>query len=121
MTMWTETIPVAEAAEKLLAFVREIRDLDAKFIAINDRKAAIYREAKATGFNKLAVKQTANDPSLDDDTKALRKYLELLCGPEAASAMKDENDFGRVLFGAEDSWPTTYADPRHGFKDTPAE
>jgi uncharacterized protein (UPF0335 family) len=113
MSMWSESIPVAEAAERLLAFVREIRDLDAKFIAINGRKAAIYREAKATGFNKLAVKQTANDPSVDDDIKALRKYLALLCGDEAANSLKSEDDFGPILFGADDSWPTTYADPKH--------
>jgi uncharacterized protein (UPF0335 family) len=43
---------VAEAAERLLAFVREIRELDAQHEQINLRKAALYREVKTTGFNK---------------------------------------------------------------------
>jgi hypothetical protein len=42
----------------------------------------------------------------DDDTKVLRKYVDLLCGPEAAAAMRDADHFGTILFGASDSWPT---------------
>ena len=83
------------------------------------RKASIYRQAKTSGFNKLAVKTITNDPSIDDDIKALRKYLDLLCGPEAAAAMKDQDHFGSILFGADDSWPTEYADPKHGLANTP--
>jgi hypothetical protein len=66
------------------------------------RKADIYRQAKRDGYNKLAIKTIANDPTTDDDTKVLRKYVDLLCGPEAAAAMRDADHFGTILFGASD-------------------
>jgi hypothetical protein len=31
MSMWSETIPVSEAAERLLAFIHEIRALDDQY------------------------------------------------------------------------------------------
>jgi hypothetical protein len=43
MSMWSETIPVAEAAERLLAFIKEIRQTDDEFEQLMRRKAAIYR------------------------------------------------------------------------------
>jgi uncharacterized protein (UPF0335 family) len=116
-TIWREPIAAAEAAEKLLAFVREIRELDAQFEQMMRRKAAIYRQAKKDGYNKLAVKTIANEPSIDDDTKVLRKYLDLLCGSEAASAMRDVGHFGVILFGEADSWPSEYVDQKHGAAD----
>jgi uncharacterized protein (UPF0335 family) len=90
---------VAEAAERLLAFVREIRELDAQHEQINLRKAALYREVKTTGFNKKAVKEVASESSLDDDTKALRQYLTLLCGPEAAASMETRAISARYYSG----------------------
>jgi uncharacterized protein (UPF0335 family) len=119
MSMWSETIPVAEAAEKLLAFVREIRELDATHEYVNQRKAEIYREVKAAGFSKKATKMVAGEPSLEDDIKALRQYLTLLCGDEAAGLLKTEEDFGPILFGSGDGWPTDYVDPKHGLANTP--
>jgi uncharacterized protein (UPF0335 family) len=102
-----------EAAAKLLASVREIRALDAQYEQMMRDKATVYRTAKKAGFNKLAIKTIANDPTSDDDTKVLRKYLDLIVGPEAAAAMRDQDHFGSILFGADDSWPTEYADPKH--------
>jgi uncharacterized protein (UPF0335 family) len=119
MTMWSEAIPVEEAAEQLLAFVREIRQLDAQYERMMKDKGTVYRTAKKAGLNKLAVKSIANDTSIDDDTKVLRRYLDLIVGPEAASAMKDQEHFGQILFGADDSWPTDYSDPKHGIANMP--
>jgi uncharacterized protein (UPF0335 family) len=88
MTLWTETIPVAEAAERLLAFVREIRQADDEFEQLMRRKAEIYRQAKKDGYNKLAVKTIANDPTSDDDTKVLRKYLETMDDDELLAELE---------------------------------
>jgi hypothetical protein len=38
----------------------------------------------------------------------------LIVGPEAAAAMRDAEDFAAILFGDANSWPTDYADPKHG-------
>jgi hypothetical protein len=70
-------------------------------------------------YNKLAIKTIANDPLVVGDDKVLRKYLDLIVGPEAAAAMKDQEHFGAILFGAHDSWPTDYVDPKHGIANTP--
>ena len=119
--LWNETVPAAEAAEQLPAFVREIRALDSQFEQINADKAKVYRQIKASGFNKAATEAIVNEPSLNDDMKILRQYLELLCGEEAAAAMRDESHFGTILFGQADSWPTEYVDPKHGIANTPME
>jgi uncharacterized protein (UPF0335 family) len=107
MTMWSETIPVSEAAERLLSFIHQIRALDDAYEQMMKDKATVYRTSKKDGFNKAAIKAVVNDPSVDADVKALRRYLDLIVGPEAAAAMKDPDHFGSILFGAEDSWPTT--------------
>jgi uncharacterized protein (UPF0335 family) len=114
MTMWTETIPVAEAAERLLAFIHQIRALDAEYEQMMKDKATVYRLAKKGGFNKAAIKAIVNDPSVDADVKALRRYLDLIVGPEAAAAMRDADHFGTILFGQADSWPADYVDQKHG-------
>jgi uncharacterized protein (UPF0335 family) len=119
MSMWSETIPVEEAAERLLGFVRDIRALDQQYEQMMRDKATVYRTAKKDGLNKAAIKAIVNDPSANDDVKILRRYLDLMVGPEAATAMRDADHFGTILFGAEDSWPTEYADPKHGLANTP--
>jgi uncharacterized protein (UPF0335 family) len=72
--LWNEPTTVAEAAEQLLGFIKEIRALDAKFEQINADKAKVYRQIKACGFNKAATKAIVNEPSLNDDIKVLRQY-----------------------------------------------
>jgi uncharacterized protein (UPF0335 family) len=118
-TIWTAAMRTEEAAAKLLASVREIRALDAQYEKMMRDKATIYRTAKKSGLNKAAIKAIVNDPSANDDVKILRRYLDLIAGPEAASAMRDADHFGTILFGANDSWPTDYSDPKHGLANTP--
>jgi hypothetical protein len=114
MSMWTETIPVEEAAERLLGFVRDIRALDQQYDQMMRDKATAYRTAKKYGLNKAAIKAIVNDPSANDDVKILRRYLDLMVGPEAAAAMRDADHFGTILFGQADSWPADYVDQKHG-------
>jgi hypothetical protein len=114
MTLWSDTIPVEEVAERLLGFVRDIRALDQQYDQMMRDKAAAYRTAKKSGLNKAAIKAIVNDPSANDDVKILRRYLDLMVGPEAARAMRDADHFSAILFGASDSWPTDYLDPKHG-------
>jgi uncharacterized protein (UPF0335 family) len=109
-TIWQdEQMNPAEAAEKLLGYVREIKRLDEENIAINRAKATTFKEAKSFGLSTQAIKEICRPtyPAMvDDDTKALRQYLRLVCGDDAAAAMKVESDFGKILFGDADSWPT---------------
>jgi hypothetical protein len=57
---------------------------------------------------------------LDNDTKVPRQYLTVLCGEEAGSLLKSEEDFGSIVFGGDDdSWPSTYSDPRYPLNNTP--
>lgn len=113
-TVWAETTTPSEAAEKLISFIHQIRALDDAYEKMMKGKAAAYREAKRAGFVKAAVKAIVNNPLIDDDVKALRKYLELTVNDEAASAMRDRDHFAKILFGEAKSWPSDFVDQKHG-------
>jgi uncharacterized protein (UPF0335 family) len=112
-TIWEmrkkEQLDPAEAGEKFLAFVREVKELDAQNETVNRRKAALFKEAKTFGFVPAALKEIArpaHPEMVATDTMALQHYVRLTAGDDAAQAMKVESDFGKVLFGDADSWPT---------------
>jgi uncharacterized protein (UPF0335 family) len=116
-TIWEmrkkEQLDPAEAGERLLAFVREVKELDAQNETVNRRKAALFKEAKTFGFTPAAIKEVARPTypdQVDTDEKALRQYVRLVCGDDAAKAMTDASHFGAILFGDAESWPTDYAE-----------
>jgi uncharacterized protein (UPF0335 family) len=107
--MRKEPVEPAEAADKLLAIVREIKVLDEQNDTVNRRKAALFKSARTFGFTPAAIKEIArptHPDQVDSDEKALRQYIRLTAGDDAAKAMKDASNFGSILFGAADSWPT---------------
>jgi cold shock CspA family protein len=74
------------------------------------------KELKSAGIEKVDVG--------DDEPFRVVRYVELqrvLCGEEAGGLLKNDEDFGSILFGSDDddSWPSTYSDPRHGLTSTP--
>jgi uncharacterized protein (UPF0335 family) len=115
-TIWErkkEALEPAEAAVKLLGYVREIKRLDEENTAINRAKASTFKQAKSFGLSTQAIKELCrpdHPQMVDTPTKMLRHYLVLTCGSEAAATMKDENDFGKILFGDAESWPSKYAE-----------
>jgi uncharacterized protein (UPF0335 family) len=119
-----EPMRAEEAGERLREFVREIQRLDGQVEQINTAKKELYAEAKSLGFHVKTLKHVARASSLaeaDHDAEVLKAYLAALCGSEeAANLLKDEKDFGTLLWGSDNSWPSDYCDPRHGLKDTPA-
>jgi uncharacterized protein (UPF0335 family) len=112
-TIWQmkkkEQLDPAEAGEKFLAFVREVKELDQQNETVNRRKAALFKEAKTFGFTPAAIKEVARPTypnQVDTDERALRKYIRLTAGDDAAQMMKDASQFGAILFGSDDAWPT---------------
>jgi uncharacterized protein (UPF0335 family) len=126
-TIWEmkkkEQIDPAEAADKLLSIVREVKELDEQNDTVNRRKAALFKSARTFGFTPAAIKEIAR-PTYPDmvnsDEKILRQYVRLVCGDDAASLMREASQFGAILFGSNDdeSWPTDYVDPLHGLANT---
>jgi uncharacterized protein (UPF0335 family) len=100
-----EPMRAEEAGDRLRAFIREVQELDAQVEEINSRKRELYAEAKSLGFNVKALKHVARASSLaeaDRDATVLRQYLTALCGSEeAANLLKDEKDFGTLLWGSD--------------------
>jgi hypothetical protein len=93
--------------------VSEIKRLDEENIAVNRAKAATFKMAKSYGFNTAAIKELCrpdHPQMVDTPAKMLRQYLVLTCGSDAAAAMRNENDFGKILFGDSESWPTNMAE-----------
>jgi uncharacterized protein (UPF0335 family) len=113
-TIWQKAqLEPAEAADKLLSIVREVKELDEQNDTVNRRKAALFKEAKTFGFTPAAIKEIARPTypdQVDTDEKALRQYVRLVCGDDAARAMTDASKFGAIMFGSDDAWPTDYAE-----------
>jgi uncharacterized protein (UPF0335 family) len=110
-----EQLEPAEAADKLLSIVREIKELDEQNDTVNRRKAGLFKSARTFGFTPAAIKEIArptHPDQVDTDVKILRQCLRLVCGDEASGLLKSVDDFGRILFGADDGWPSEYTDPR---------
>jgi uncharacterized protein (UPF0335 family) len=124
-TIWEmkkEQLDPSEAADKLLSIVREVKELDEQNDTVNRRKAALFKSARTFGFTPAAIKEIArptHPDQVDTDVKILRQCLRLVCGDEASGLLKSVDDFGRILFGADDGWPSEYTDPRHGLSGAP--
>jgi uncharacterized protein (UPF0335 family) len=120
-----EPMRAEEAGERLRAYIREVQELDAQVEEINSRKRELYAEAKSMGFHIKTLKHVARSASLDEanlDVAMLREYLNVMCGSkEAGSLLHKDEDFGALLWGSDNAWPSDYCDPRQGLKDTPAE
>jgi uncharacterized protein (UPF0335 family) len=113
-TVWQkESLDPSEAADKLLSIVREVKELDEQNDTVNRRKAALFKSARTFGFTPAAIKEIARPTfpeMVDSDEKTLRHYIRLTAGDDAAKAMRDSSQFGAILFGSDDAWPTEYAE-----------
>jgi uncharacterized protein (UPF0335 family) len=109
-TIWErEQLDPTEAAEKFLGYVREVKRLDDENETISRQKAATFKSARSFGFTPAAIKEIARPTfpeMVDTDEKALRHYIRLTAGDDAARAMTDASQFGAILFGDADAWPT---------------
>jgi uncharacterized protein (UPF0335 family) len=109
-TIWEKAqLEPAEAADKLLSIVREVKELDQQNETISRQKAAIFKSARSFGFTPAAIKELARPTypdQVDSDEKVLRQYVRLTAGDDAAKAMKDASHFGAIMFGDADAWPT---------------
>jgi uncharacterized protein (UPF0335 family) len=116
-TIWEmgkkEQLDPAEAGERFLAFVREVKELDQQNETVNRRKAALFKDAKGFGFTSAALKEIARPTypdQVDTDEKALRQYIRLTAGDDAAKTMKNASQFGAILFGDAEAWPADKMD-----------
>jgi uncharacterized protein (UPF0335 family) len=109
-TVWQkESLDPTEAADKLLSIVREVKELDEQNDTVNRRKAALFKSARTFGFTPAAIKEIARPTYPDQvntDEKALRQYIRLTAGDDAAKAMTDASKFGAIMFGSDDAWPS---------------